>query len=152
MFDWIQPDLMSQISDAIQVLIAAILGGAIGLERELANRPAGLRTHALLAGAAALLVLLNDNIVSGVLAESGSAILRSDPLRIVEAIVVGVSFLGAGTIFHSKEKGTVGLTTGAALLLVAGIGIAVAIGLLYLAIMVTLLALVLLRALMWFER
>jgi putative Mg2+ transporter-C (MgtC) family protein len=151
MFDWIQQDAMPQLSAAVQVTIAALLGGIVGLERELANRPAGLRTHAMLAGAAALLVLLTENIVFEVLADTGSNTLRADPLRMVEAIVVGVSFLGAGTIFRSGERGIVGLTTGTSLLLVGGIGIAVAVGLLYLAVIVTLLALLLLRVLVRFE-
>lgn len=151
MFDWIQHDLMPQLSAAVQVAIAAVLGGIVGLERELANRPAGLRTHAMLGGAAALLVLLTENIVFEVLADTGSGILRADPLRMVEAIVVGVSFLGAGTIFRSGDRGIVGLTTGTSLLLVGGIGIAVAVGLLYLAVIVTILALLLLRVLVRFE-
>lgn len=151
MFDWIQLDFVPQLSAAVQVAIATTLGGIVGLERELANRPAGLRTHAMLGGAAALLVLLTENIVFEVLADTGSTTLRADPLRMVEAIVVGVSFLGAGTIFRSGERGIVGLTTGTSLLLVGGIGIAVAVGMLYLAVMVTALALVLLRVLWHFE-
>ncbi|MDX1380138.1 MAG: MgtC/SapB family protein [Xanthomonadales bacterium] len=151
MFDWIQSDIVPQLSAAVQVAIATVLGGIVGLERELANRPAGLRTHAMLGGAAALLVLLTENIVFEVLADTGSSTLRADPLRMVEAIVVGVSFLGAGTIFRSGERGIVGLTTGTSLLLVGGIGIAVAVGMLYLALIVTALALVLLRVLWRFE-
>lgn len=151
MFDWIQLDIMPQLRAAVQVAIATVLGGIVGLERELANRPAGLRTHAMLGGAAALLVLLTENIVFEVLADTGSTTLRADPLRMVEAIVVGVSFLGAGTIFRSGERGIVGLTTGTSLLLVGGIGIAVAVGMLYLAVLVTALALVLLRVLWHFE-
>jgi putative Mg2+ transporter-C (MgtC) family protein len=123
----------------------------VGVEREIANRPAGFRTHAIMAGTAALLVVLSEYLVFEVLAETGTGVVRADPIRMVEAIVVGVSFLGAGTIFRSRENSVVGLTTGASLLLVAGIGIAVGVGLLYLAIIVTIFGLLVLRVLARFE-
>jgi putative Mg2+ transporter-C (MgtC) family protein len=152
MFDWIQPEVTPQLSAAVQVIIAAALGAVVGLERELAKRPAGLRTHAITAAAATLMVLLTEYLLFEVLADTGSSVLRADPIRMVEAIVVGVSFLGAGTIFRSKEDTIVGITTGASLLLVAGIGIAVAVGLLYLAVIVTALGLLLLRVFGLLER
>lgn len=150
-FDWVQHDFVAQLNTALQVLIAAALGGVVGLERESVNRPAGLRTHAILAGAAALLTLLTEGLVLGLWEDTGSRVVRADPIRMVEAIVVGVAFLGAGTIFRSREGAVTGLTTGASLLLVAGLGIAVAVGQLYLAGMVTLIALVLLRVVHWLE-
>lgn len=151
MFDWVQQDVMSQLAAATQVVIASALGAIVGLERELANRPAGFRTHTIMAGTAALLVVLADYLVFEVLTDTGTAVVRADPVRIVEAIVVGVSFLGAGTIFRSREDSIIGLTTGASLLMVAAIGIAVGIGLLYLAIAVTMLGLLVLRVLARFE-
>lgn len=151
MFDWVQQDVMPQLAAATQVIIASALGAVVGLERELANRPAGFRTHAIMAGTAALLVLLADYLVFEVLTDAGSGVVRADPIRIVEAIVVGVSFLGAGTIFRSREDSIIGLTTGASLLMVAAIGIAVGVGLLYLAIAVTVFGLLILRVLAKFE-
>lgn len=145
-FEWIQHDWMSQLHTALQILIASILGGVVGLERETVNRPAGLRTHALLAAAASLLTLLVQGLVVDVWQGTGESVVRADPVRVVEAIVVGVSFLGAGTIVRSGADVT-GLTTAASLLFVAGIGIAVALGQLYLAFAVTVLALVILRLL-----
>ncbi len=125
LFDWVQQDWAGQLSTALQVLIAAVLGGLIGFERESANRPAGLRTHALLCAAAALLTLLTDGLVFELWERTGEGVIRADPVRMVEAIVVGVSFLGAGTIFRSGRGEITGLTTAAALLLVAGVGISV---------------------------
>src|SRR5690606_2175018 len=137
---------IAQLEVALKVVIAGLLGGIVGLERELANRPAGLRTHALLASAAALLVGLGDVLVDRFAEETLPGVLRADPLRIVEAIVTGVAFLGAGTIFrHREERIVEGLTTGASLLLVAAVGIAVGLGQLLLAALVTVVSLLLLR-------
>jgi putative Mg2+ transporter-C (MgtC) family protein len=142
--DIIDTNWIQQLEVVVKVLIAGILGGLIGLERELANRPAGLRTHAILAAAAALLV---DHFVG----ETAPAVLRADPIRVVEAIVTGVAFLGAGTIFrHRNGKVVEGLTTAASLLLVAAIGISVALQQLLLAVLVTVITLVLLRVVGWF--
>jgi putative Mg2+ transporter-C (MgtC) family protein len=151
MFDWVQHDVMKQLAAFVQVVIAAALGAVVGIERELAHRPAGLRTHALMAATSALLVVLTDALVYGVPADSLGGVVQADPIRMVQAIVIGVSFLGAGTIFRARDNSIVGLTTGASLLLVAGIGIAVGVGLLYLAVLVTTFALLVLRALDRFE-
>lgn len=146
MIELVDTNWLSQLEIAAKVVIAGVLGGAVGLERELANRPAGLRTHAILAAAAALLVGLGDLLVTHFADETLPSALRADPLRIVEAIVTGVAFLGAGTIFrHREERLVEGLTTGASLLLVAAVGVAVAIGQLLLAGLVTLVSLILLH-------
>jgi putative Mg2+ transporter-C (MgtC) family protein len=146
-------DWVLQIEIAAKVAIAAALGAVVGMEREISKRPAGLRTHALLAAAAALLVALAKPLVDFFGSTDLDAALRSDPLRIVEAIVTGVSFIGAGTIFRHRSGNIVeGLTTAASLLLVAAIAVAVATGELLLAILVTLLSLAVLRALRRWER
>ena len=141
---------LSQLEIAIKVAIAGFLAGLVGLERELADRPAGLRTHAVLGAAAALLVGMGDLLVEHFVDESVPAVLRADPIRIVEAVVTGVAFLGAGTIFRHRDGGTIeGLTTAASLLLVAAIGIAVALRQLLLAGLITLFTLILLRGVAW---
>lgn len=144
--DWLANwDIQLQVVG--MVALAMLLGGIIGLERELANRPAGFRTHMLIAGAAALLVGLGDVLIGVFAAAEYGEFLRTDPLRIVEAVVTGVAFLGAGTIFrHSTGNVVAGLTTAASMLLVAGVGITVAMGQYVLALGVTLLSLVVLRA------
>lgn len=108
----------------LDLVIALALGGAIGWERERSGKSAGLRTHMLVAIGAALFVALGEDVV-GRFAGQGESI-RADPLRILEAVVTGVSFLGAGTIFVSRGPQRVtGLTTAAALWVTAAIGIAV---------------------------
>ncbi len=118
-----------------------LLGAAVGVERELADKPAGLRTHMLVAGAAAILVSLSDVVLAYFAANSSSEI-RSDPIRMIEAVITGVSFLGAGTILRRRRSEQVeGLTTAASLLLTAAIGICVGLSEIGLAVGVTVLAL-----------
>jgi putative Mg2+ transporter-C (MgtC) family protein len=88
-----------------EVALAMLLGGAIGFEREMADKPAGFRTQMLVAGASALLVGLADAMLLRYIVE-GRANITADPIRITEAIVTGISFLGAGTIFRLKTAST----------------------------------------------
>lgn len=135
-----------------EVALAMLLGGIIGFERELADKPAGFRTQMLVAGAAALLVGLGDSLLIRFAVE-GQTNLSMDPIRIVEAIVTGISFLGAGTIFRRDSSEQVqGLTTAASILLCAAVGISVALRQFVLAIGVTLLALIVLRGLTGIEK
>jgi putative Mg2+ transporter-C (MgtC) family protein len=123
-----------------------ILGAAIGLEREAKEKPAGLRTHMLVAGAATLLVALSDVAIKRFSVDLGTGLVRSDPIRIIEAVITGISFLGAGTILRQKGSGHIeGLTTAASLLFVAALGICVALSQALLAIGVTALVLITLR-------
>lgn len=136
-----------------QVILAMVLGAIMGVEREHADKPAGLRTHMLVAGAAALFVALS-NIAVKMFGESlGSTLIRADPIRVMEAVITGVSFLGAGTILRRSAKHQIeGLTTAASILVAAGVGIAVALSLPMLAIGVTILALATLRGVPFLER
>ncbi len=131
-----------------QLVVAFVLGGVIGWEREAADKPAGLRTHMLVAGSAALLVGLSDILISHFGASKGSDLIRSDPVRIIVAVVTGVSFLGAGTIIRRAQGEHVeGLTTAASLLFAAAVGICVAIDQYLIAVGATVLVLVILRGL-----
>jgi putative Mg2+ transporter-C (MgtC) family protein len=133
-----------------EVLLAMLFGGLIGFDREQANKPAGLRTHMLVAGAAALLVGLSNVLVDGV-GSSGERV-TVDPIRIIEAIITGVAFIGAGTILRRDRKEQVeGLTTAASLLMSAATGVSVALHQFILAAGVTLLTLFVLRALFMIE-
>ena len=123
------------------LLVAVLLGGAIGLERELRGKAAGLRTNILICVGAALFTQLS-------LAVDAT---RGDPARIAAQIVVGVGFLGAGTILHGRASVT-GLTSAATIWLVAAIGMAVGAGFVYEAAGATLLVLVVLRVLASLER
>ncbi|MEW6144074.1 MAG: MgtC/SapB family protein [Thermodesulfobacteriota bacterium] len=133
------------------VVISMLLGAAVGLDRELADKPAGLRTHMLVAGSSALLVSLGKLIVPDF--GLSDVALGSDPLRIIGAIITGVSFLGAGTIIRSGgEERVKGLTTAAALLFVSSVGICVALSKPLLAIGVTVITLATLRGVVYLER
>lgn len=132
--------------DALKILTAMALGGAIGVEREIANRPAGLRTHMLVSGAAALLMVVSLPLINEFKGDVSSTSLRVDPLRVIEAIVTGISFIGAGTIIQSRTDGAItGLTTAASLLFSAAIAIAVTVDRYGLAVLVTILALFILK-------
>ncbi|GIW51644.1 MAG: magnesium transporter MgtC [Gemmatimonadales bacterium] len=117
-------------------LLAVLLGGAIGLERELRGKAAGLRTNILICLGAALFTRLSVTLAG----PSG------DPARIAAQIVTGVGFLGAGTILHSRGSIT-GLTSAATIWLVAAIGTAVGAGAILEASGTTLLVLLVLRLL-----
>lgn len=136
----------SQLWLLLNVAIAMALGALLGLEREYADKPAGLRTHMIVAGSAALLVSLGEPLIDHFDVTTSGSTIRTDPIRIIEAIITGVSFLGAGTIIYRQSRGIVeGLTTAAALLLSAGVGICVGLEQFTLGIGVTLLSLLTLR-------
>lgn len=120
MFDWLDPAWIDTLELGLlgRLLLAMALGGLIGLERELAGKPAGLRTNMLICVGAAL--LMDISVVVAAAAEVGPA----DPARIAAQVVSGIGFIGAGTIL--VERGSiVGLTTAATLWVVAAIGLAV---------------------------
>ena len=124
------------------LLLASLIGGAIGWEREQSHKPAGLRTNILICVAATLLTDLS--VRAGAHATG-----PSDPARIAAQIVTGVGFLGAGTIMQSRGS-VMGLTTAATLWVVAAIGMAVGFGAIIEAVgttFVVLLALIPLRTL-----
>jgi putative Mg2+ transporter-C (MgtC) family protein len=111
-----------QLLELGRVALAAVLAGFIGFERERQHRPAGLRTHMTVGMAAALMVVLADHMVARY---AGSAGIQQDPTRILEAVVSGVAFVGAGTILMRRGENDVkGLTTAASLLGTASIGVA----------------------------
>lgn len=140
-------DWWPQLEILAGIALAMLLGGLIGIEREIANKPAGFRTHMLVAAAAALLVSLSDALVNQ-FNIADTDYMRTDPIRIVEAIITGVSFLGAGTIFrHRASKHVEGLTTAASVLLSSAVGVAVAVEQYVLAVGMTLLTLLVLRGL-----
>lgn len=116
------------------LVLAALLGGAIGWERERSRKPAGLRTNVLICVGAALLA---DLSLRAAAMTEGPA----DPGRIAAQIVTGVGFLGAGTIIQGQGS-VIGLTTAATLWVVAAIGMAVGLGAIVEAVGTTVLVLV----------
>ncbi len=132
-------DLLRPYSDQFlvlgRVLLALFLGAVIGFEREMSDRPAGLRTHMLVAAAGCLLVSLGDPMIDYFAYEGADRdLIRFDPTRLIEALITGVAFLGAGTIIRREGGGVKGLTTAGSILLAAIVGLAVAIGQLVIAI------------------
>lgn len=123
-----------QLMILFNTILAALFGGIIGLEREISKKPAGLRTHMLISASSFLLVALGGVLVESFQNSPSIDFVRTDPVRIIEAIIVGVSFIGGGIIIQNKEKGAVrNLTTAASVLFSATIGICVALKLYYLA-------------------
>ncbi|MGE4344353.1 MAG: MgtC/SapB family protein [Geoalkalibacter sp.] len=113
-----------ELAILVKIIVAGIAGGIIGLEREKHGRPAGLRTHLLVAIGAALMMIISESFFLryGSLDASVSPV-RLDPSRVAAQIVTGIGFLGAGVIL--KQGISVhGLTTAASLWLVAGLGMA----------------------------
>ena len=134
---------------ALRLGVAGLLGAAIGLERELEEKAAGLRTHMLVALGSALFTLVSAYGFHAFLADGG-AVVRADPSRIAAQIVTGIGFLGAGVIF--RQGLTVrGLTTAATLWLVAAIGMAAGAGYWSGAVLATAAALVFLRPVEWLK-
>jgi putative Mg2+ transporter-C (MgtC) family protein len=120
---------------AIRMIVAAILSGAIGYQREKAGKPAGLRTHMLICIGACLFTL------TGMYAFGTPA----DPSRIAAGVVSGIGFLGAGAIiFRSSDGYIAGLTTAATIWAVAGLGVAVGAGLYIPAVITTIIILIVL--------
>lgn len=150
-----QAGFADQLDVVAGMAIAMLLGGVVGYERELKRRPAGFRTHMLVAGAAALLVGIGRLMVDAQDAGGAAGILRVDPLRLVEAVIAGVAFIGAGTIFGESRRGgeaIAGITTAASLLVVAVVGVAAGLHYYVVAASATALALFVLVALAWWER
>ena len=112
--------------DLLRLLLASGLGGAIGLERELKRRPAGLRTNMCICFGAALFTILSTELAG----EFGIG----DHTRIAAQIIPGIGFIGAGSILHGRNGGVSGLTTAASIFVVAAIGMACGGGMYFLAI------------------
>ncbi len=150
---WISSSISDQLIIVGQVALAMLLAGAIGFERETKDQPAGFRTLILVGGSSALFVALGDVVTKQMVAALGKDLVRIDPVRILQAILTGISFLGAGTILRRNDQKEVhGLTTAASILFVSGIGVTVASGAYVLAVLLTLLVLFVLHVLHRFEQ
>jgi putative Mg2+ transporter-C (MgtC) family protein len=140
---------IDQLQGLELVLLAGGLGALVGLEREFSDKPAGLRTHILVCASSAMFMVLGEAILEE-FKDEGAEYINSDPVRVLQAIVVGISFLGAGTIIQGRKR-VDGLTTAASVFLTAGVGVAVAVGQLVLAVGTTLFAVAVLGVLGWLE-
>ena len=116
--------MSTELEFLFRVVVAAVLAGLVGWDRESRNRPAGIRTHMLVAAGAALFVAASYLITSRDATLAGG---KADVVRIPAAIVTGVGFLGAGAILRSGERVT-GLTTAAGIWVCAAIGVLIGSG------------------------
>lgn len=117
----------------MSLFVAMALGIALGFERFIAGKAAGIRTYTLISLGSALFVIISQQVTAG------SGMYNFDPLRIAAQIVAAAGFLGIGAMFHREDK-VIGLTTASGLWVAAGIGMASGFGLYSLAVMVTILA------------
>jgi len=131
--------MVTEIELVLRLILAFALSGLVGFEREVALKPAGLRTHILVGLGSALITILSLYAFPG-----------SDSARVAASIIVGIGFLGAGTIIKTKDK-VIGLTTAASLWITASIGVATGAGFYSIAIITTIVAYLVLKLWM-FER
>src|SRR5258706_7069998 len=117
--DVLQFEMSSAGISLLRLILAAILGGAIGLERQFKHRPAGLRTNLFICLGAAMFTLLSDALAVEHL---------GDHTRIAAQIIPGIGFIGAGSILHNRGNLVTGITSAATLFVVASVGIAVGCG------------------------
>jgi putative Mg2+ transporter-C (MgtC) family protein len=120
-YDLLQHEMTSIVGVSVaRLILAAILGGLIGLERQLKHRPAGLRTNLFICLGAAMYTLLSDELAVEHI---------GDHTRIAAQIIPGIGFIGAGCILHARDRLVTGLTTAATIFVVASVGMAVGGGL-----------------------
>ncbi|HEX4776631.1 MAG TPA: MgtC/SapB family protein, partial [Acidimicrobiia bacterium] len=135
----------------LRVVLAVVLGGAIGIEREIDAQPAGFRTHVVLCLGAALFGLVSVHAFAPFEAVRARTNVQIDVTRVASQVVVGVGFLGGGAIL--KHGATVrGLTTAASMWVTAAIGLAVGVGFYWPAVAVTVATLVSLVVFRWLRR
>jgi len=145
----VDPEL--QLLLLLRLVAAGALSAVLGWEREAARKSAGLRTHMLVGVASALFTVLAELAVMDYPGNEGG--LRADPIRVIQAVAIGVGFLGSGVIFVSKSGESVqGLTTAGSIWATAAIGIAAGLGYYILAAGATVLLMLVLRGMARFDR
>ncbi|MEK7228218.1 MAG: MgtC/SapB family protein [Patescibacteria group bacterium] len=129
----------------IRLFIAMVLGIALGFERFIAGKPAGIRTYTLISLGSALFVIISQQVTAA------SGLYNFDPLRVAAQIVAAAGFLGVGAMFHRDNK-VIGLTTASGMWVAAGVGVACGFGFYSLAVVVTFLAIFTLVVLWFIEK
>lgn len=130
----------------LKLVVAAGLGMLVGLERILVHKEAGMKTHALVSLGAAVFIIVSEMIAVKYMAVGGL-----DPSRVASQIIVGIGFLGAGSIILQGNR-LLGLTTASGLWVTAGIGMAAGFGFFSLAVITTILVLFILVVVYLFEK
>lgn len=115
--------ILSWTDVLVRLVAATLAGAAIGFNRELTHKPAGLRTHALVSLGSALVVVV------GVLLGPGDGGIQADATaRVIQGIVAGIGFIGGGVILHAEGRNVIGLTTATTIWVAAALGIACGVG------------------------
>lgn len=136
------PDASGHARAGMRLLLAVLLGAAVGLQRELTGKPAGLRTH----------ILVSLGTASMVVAAIGAGMQADALSRVVQGLVTGIGFIGAGAILkRSEQREIVGLTTAAGLWMTAALGVIAGLGQYAIALPAVLLAVLVLGAMQKFE-
>lgn len=139
-----------ELALVVRLVIAAALAAILGWEREYAGKAAGLRTHMLVGIGAALYTVLAELSVRQIPPNAEG--FQADPIRVIQAVAIGIGFLGSGVIFVSRHEDRVrGLTTAASVWATAAIGMASGLGHYVLAVTATVLLLFVLRVLVRFD-
>lgn len=136
-------ELQTDLNLLLRLVVALVLAGALGWERESTNKDAGLRTHMLVGMASALFMILGEAMIDRYRDSSRQGV-QVDMTRVLSAVATGISFLGAGTVFVNRDR-VQGLTTAASILATAAVGIAAGLERYGLAVGSTLLLLLVLR-------
>lgn len=124
-----------EVEIILRLLLATVLGASLGLQREMAKKPAGVRTHSLICLGSALIMVVSVYGFEG----------DFDPARVAAGMVAGIGFLGAGVIFRGMRGDVVvGLTSAASIWITAAIGMAAGTGMYLIAVIVTVIAVLLL--------
>jgi len=131
-----------------RILLAVVLGGLVGFERQYHGRPAGLRTHILVCLGSALITLASIGLLAAEIS-AGSAI-RSDPARVAAGVITGIGFLGGGVIMRTRDQ-VRGLTTAASIWFTAGLGVIIGLGFTAIAVTTTIIEQITLIGLAYFE-
>lgn len=138
------------ISVLTKFAVAAVLGAVIGIEREIQNQSAGLRTHMLTSLAAAAFTVVAWAMYQDIQQDTEDSA-NVDPIRVVEAVTAGIAFLGAGAIIQSRDR-VLGLTTGAGMWVAGAAGVATGCGYYSAAFSLTVIAFAVLSVMRWIER
>jgi len=141
--------ILAELQIFLQVLLAASLGALVGLEREYKKKDAGLRTFSLVALGSCFLAVIGKYLSLGDVGMS--QVMSVDPTRVIQAVAIGIGFIGSGIIIK-KESQIDGLTTAAGLWAVSAIGVGVGLGLYWLSVFSTILIISVLLVLSFVEK
>lgn len=133
----------------IRLVSATLLSGIVGLEREVRNKPAGLRTHMLVGLGAAACCVFSLDVMERL--QQVNELARFDPIRIIEGVIGGLGFLGAGAIIQSRGN-VHGLTSAAGIWIAGAIGVGCGMGSFFAAVVLTLIVVICLVPVRWLER